>query len=198
MIALTGMICVRAFLTVKGGSMALAAEKEQTVVLTQITWEDYQNGREMEPVILYFSFNDGTVVEKEVPFYPSIVEKTEYRDITGDGKQEALVYRYFANTATEYEVIDIFEIEDGVVSCISPGTELEELAGNVWNTTIIKRLVDGDMDFIFRMESYDKKNGWTFPDETVLAIYGENGWQILQKRSRMIQSAVWKIKVLVL
>lgn len=63
--ALTGMICVRAFLwcgvflPASGSSIAEAAQKEPEAGLAEITWEDYQSGREMDPVILHFSFYDG-------------------------------------------------------------------------------------------------------------------------------------------
>lgn len=198
MIALTAMFCVRAFLPVKESGRVKAAEKEPEAVLSQITWEDDQNGREMEPVVLHFAFQDGTVVEKEVPYYPSIVEKIEYRDITGDGKDEALVYRYFANTATEYTLIDIFEIENGTVSYISPETKLEELADDVWNMTMTEYFAAGGANYVFKMESYDKENGMAFADETILIVYGTDGWQICRHRSWKLRYVMQKLVYLIM
>lgn len=174
--------------------MAEAAEMEKEADLPEITWEDYQSGREMEPVILHFSFRGGTVVDWEAPYYPGIVEKTEYRDITGDGKAEALVYLYFANTATEYTLIHIFEIKNGTVRCISPETELVELDGYVWDMQIVESYADEERNPVFRMTSFAKENGMAFPNETLLVVYGENGWQILGQVSWEIRHAVWKIK----
>lgn len=194
MMALTIVICVRAFLTASGSRMAEAAEIEKEADLPEITWEDYQSGREMEPVILHFSFRGGTVVDWEAPCYPGIVEKTEYRDITGDGKAEALVYLYFANTATEYILIHIFEIKNGTVRCISPETELAELDDHVWDMQIVESYADEERNPVFRMTSYAKENGVAFPNETLLVVYGENGWQILEQVSWEVRRAVWKIK----
>jgi len=185
--ALTMIICVRAFLSGTESSMAEAAEQGAEAVPPRITWEDHQNDGETGPVVLHFSFYDGTAVDKEVPYYPSTVEKTEYRDITGDGRSEALVYRYFANTATEYTLIDVFEIKDGTVDCISPQTELSGLADNVWNVTVIEDRVAGNPAPVLRMESYDKENGMVFRGETVLVVYGVDGWQIYKRRS-------WKLR----
>lgn len=194
MMALTVVFFVRAFLTVSGSRMAEAAEKEKEADLPEITWEDYQSGREMEPVILHFSFHGGTVVDWETPYYPGIVEKTEYRDITGDGKAEALVYLYFANTVTEYTLIHIFEIKNGTVRCISPETELAELDGHVWDMQIVESYADGERNPVFKMASYAKREGVVFSNETVLVVYEENGWQILGQVSWEIRHAVWKIK----
>lgn len=203
MMALTGMICVRAFLwyadfiLASGSNVAEAAEREKETDLLEITWEDYWSGREMEPVVLHFSFRDGAVIDQEVPYYPSIVEKTEYRDITGDGSDEVLVYRYFANTATEYTLVDIFEIKDGAVYRISPETELEELDDHVWDMTLIEDFAAGDTDYVFKMKSYDKENGMVFPDETMYIVYEESGWQILRQVSWEVRHAVWKVKDIV-
>lgn len=203
MMALTGMICVRAFLwcgvflPASGSSIAEAAEKEPEAGLAEVTWEDYQSGREMDPVILHFSFYDGKVIDREMPYYPSIVEKTEYLDITGDGREEMLVYRYFANTATEYTLIDVFEIENGTVSCISPENGLEELAGNVWDMRIDGLYAGGEKNPVFRMTSYRKENGIAFSDETLLVAYEENGWRIFRRVSWEIRYVVWKVKEII-
>ncbi|MDE5933880.1 MAG: hypothetical protein K2H40_15550 [Lachnospiraceae bacterium] len=195
-VALTVVICVRAFLPASGSRITEAAEKETEADLPEITWEDYQSGREMEAVILHFSFRDGTIVDWETPYYPAVVEKTEYRDITGDGKEEALVFLYFANTATEYRLIHIFEIKNGIVRDISPETVLGELTGNVWDMRIVESYADRNP--VFRMASFAKENGMAFPDETLLVVYGENGWQIFRQVSWEVRRAVWKIKDLAL
>ncbi|MBD5453899.1 MAG: hypothetical protein HDR30_06245, partial [Lachnospiraceae bacterium] len=101
-------------------------DKESEVTLSDITWDDYNSGNTWE-TWMYFSFSDGTVVDIQSP-YMSIVQKVDYVDITGDGKDEVLIYRYFANTATEYTLVNFFQIEEKNVTEISPEVELEELA----------------------------------------------------------------------
>lgn len=162
------------FLTACGGG-------EVEITLSDITWDDYNSGNEYE-TWLHFSFMDGTVVDKELPHSPSMVKKVDYIDITGDGKDEVLIYRYFANTATEYTLVNFFQIEENTVTEISPELELKELADNVWS------VVDADFSEeeydmpVFTMESYVKENMMTYTDKRLLVGYQDGGWQIIEEQ----------------
>ena len=153
-------------------------EIQSEIALSDIAWDDYNSGNVWE-TWLYFCFSDGTVVDKELP-YMSMVKKVDYADITGDGTDEVLIYRYFANTATEYTLINFFQLEENSVTEISPELELEELADDVWNVI--------DVDFseeeydmpVFTMESYVKENMLVYLDKRVLVGYQGGGWQILE------------------
>ena len=153
-------------------------EGETEITLSDIIWDDYNSGS--YETWLHFSFSDGTEVDKELRYSPSTVENVDFADITGDGRNEVLVYRYFANTATEYTLINFFQIEENYVTEISPELELKELANNVWNVI--------DVDFseeeydmpVFTMESYEKMNTVAYPDKRVLIGYQGSGWQILE------------------
>lgn len=156
-------------------------EEEEETSLSDITWEDYNSGNEWKAWI-HFSFNDGTVIDKELPYSPSIVEKADFVDITGDGTDEVLIYRYFANTATEYTLVNFFQIEENSVTEISPELELEELADNVWS------VVDADFSEkeydipVFTMESYVKENMVAYADKRLLVGYQDGGWKILERQ----------------
>lgn len=162
---------------VKAGQQFSKDERETESTPPDITWDDYNSGS--HETWLHFSFSDGTEVDEELRYSPSIVKNVDFVDITGDGKDEVLIYRYFANTATEYTLINFFQIEENCVTEISPELELEELANDVWNVI--------DIDFsgeeydmpVFTMESYGKMNALTYPDKRVLVGYQGGGWQIL-------------------
>ena len=154
-------------------------EEKDEKINCDITWDDYNSGSYGE-TWLHFSFSDGTEVDEELSCFPSIVENVDFVDITGDGKDEVLIYRYFANTATEYTLINIFQIEENCVTEISPELELEELANNVWDVIDID-FSEEEYDMpVFTMESYEKINTVTYPDKRVLVGYQGGGWQILR------------------
>lgn len=159
----------------------IQSETQAEITLSDIAWDDYNSGNGWE-TWLYFSFSDGTVVDKELP-YMSMVQKVDYADITGDGTDEVLIYRYFANTATEYTLINFFQIEENSVTEISPELELEELADDVWN------VIDADFSKeeydmpVLTMESYVKENMVTYADKRVLVGYQDDGWQILERQT---------------
>ena len=163
---------------VKTGQLLSNNEGEKEITLSDITWDDYYSGS--YETWLHFSFSDGAEIDKELQYSPSIVEKVDYVDITGDGTDEVLVYRYFANTATEYTLINFFQIEENGVTEISPELELEELANDVWN------VIDADFSEekydmpVFTMESYVKENMLVYLDKRVLIGYQGGGWQILE------------------
>jgi len=154
-------------------------EEKDEEINCDITWDDYNSGSYTE-TWLHFSFSDGTEVDEELSYFPSIVENVDFVDITGDGKDEVLIYRYFANTATEYTLINFFQIEENCVTEISPELELEELANNGWNVIDID-FSEEEYDMpVFMMESYEKINTVTYPDKRVLVGYQGGGWQILE------------------
>lgn len=165
----------------QAGWQRLNADKEPEITLSDITWDDYYGGgNKFYETWIHFSFSDGTAVDMQLP-YESIVQKLDFVDITGDGEDEVLIYRYFANTATEYTLINFFQIEENIVTEISPEVELEELAGDVWNV-IEEDFSEKECDMpVLRLESYDKVPGLAYPDKRVLVGYQNGGWQILER-----------------
>ena len=145
-------------------------EGEKTeILLEHIEWQDYYNNdAEWNETKLFFTFSNGESAELAVMYSPSIVEKIEYEDITGDGTAEVLVYRYFANTATEYTLIDFIEVKDGIVKNISPETDIAELTDEVWNTVIEDFSVDGYACPVLRMESFGKESCIAYLDRVYL------------------------------
>lgn len=139
---------------VKASQQFSKDEGETESTLPDITWDDYNSGS--YETWLHFSFSDGTEVDEELRYSPSIVKNVDFVDITGDGKDEVLIYSYFVNTATEYTLINFFQIEENCVTEISPELELEELANDVWNVIDID-FSEEEYDMpVFMMESYGK------------------------------------------
>lgn len=196
--ALAAIFGAGVFLFIKDGNAVKAAEEGPEAFRPVITWDDYQNTSKPGPTVLHFSLGEETEIDIELPYYPSMVRQTEFLDINGDGLEEALIYRYFANSATEYTLIDIFEIQDNRVRNLSPETELEELAGNVWDMSLTETAAEetesGESGFVFRLDSYEKKCTVAFRDETVLVEYGAGGWKITGHVSWKAEQAAWLVK----
>ncbi|MCM1089910.1 MAG: hypothetical protein NC413_03645 [Muribaculum sp.] len=154
-------------------------EEESGNMPLDITWDDYRSGS--YETWLHFSFSDGTQIDKELRCSPSTVKKVEFADITGDGTDEALIYVYFWNTATEFNLIHFFRIEENGVVEISPESELEELADNVWDVTDYDfSMKEYDMP-VLTMASYAKENMLVYNDKKVSVGYQDGRWQILER-----------------
>lgn len=161
-----------------GSSLGEVNRGDSAIFLRDIAWDDASDGG-FDPTILHFTFSNDEVVDLEV-MYPGMVENIEYRDITGDGTDEVLVYRYFANTATEYTLLDFIEVKDGRVKNISPEMDIAELADDVWNTTVEDFAVAGYESPILKMEAYGKEKEMAYPDRSYLVGYKDGSWQIIQ------------------
>ncbi len=195
--ALAMILCAGVFfMEIRG--IVRAAEPEKNLSALQITWDDYRSTEKVEPTVLHFSLEGGIEIDRELPWYPSVVKQIAYRDITGDGQDEVLVYRYFANTATEYTLIDVFEIQEDSVRYLSPAADLEELSDQVWDMTLqaasSEKPAEENSGLLFRLESYEKEYGVTSRAETALVGYREGGWQILERVSWKVKRAVEKVK----
>lgn len=163
---------------VKASQQLSNNEGEMKNILLDITWDDYHSGS--YETWLHFSFSDGTQIDKELQYSPSTVEKVDFVDITGDGTDEVLVYRYFVNTATEYTLINFFQIEENGVTEISPELELEEMANDLCGV-INEDFSEEEYDMpVFTMESVVKENLMVYVDKRVLVGYQDGGWQILK------------------
>lgn len=148
-------------------------------LLTNISWEDINSGN-YDTTRLHFSFDDSTDQAVELD-YPSAVEKIEYMDITGDGIEEALVYRYFANTATEYTLIDFFKIEPGMAINISPSVYIKELSNEVWDMELLNEYAKGYTSPTLKVTSYGKEDGVAFEQAVYLLGYKDGSWNVIQE-----------------
>ncbi|MCM1127664.1 MAG: hypothetical protein NC429_14490 [Lachnospiraceae bacterium] len=164
-------------------------ETEMQVSLADITWEDYHDG--VDKTTIHFSFSDGTVIDQELPEW-SIVKSIEYRDITGDGIEEVIVYRDFVgNWYDDYIIMDFFKVESGAVTEISPAADLPELSDNVWDTEIADEQ-SGEYTIVLRMKTCSKILGALYTSMAATVGYDRTQWKMIQKQ----EIPEWKVAYL--
>lgn len=155
--------------------------------LVDIAWEDYSN--EVYDTTIYFSFSDGTIVDHELVGL-SIVKNIEYRDITGDGTDEVIIYSEVLNTIhDDYILIDFFKVGDDAITDISPFTDIPELLA--WETEIVSDPSE-EYTIVLRMETYGKTLGAVYTDAIMIVGYNKERWKIIQKHER----PDWKVAYL--
>ena len=141
--------------------------------LVDIAWEDYTN--EVYETTIYFSFSDGTIVDHELVGL-SIVKNIEYRDITGDGTDEVIIYSEVLNTIhDDYILIDFFKVGDDTITDISPFTDIPELSAEME----IVNDPSEEYTIVLRMESHGKTLGAVYTDAIMIVGYNKERWEIM-------------------
>lgn len=149
------------------------------VSLTDVTWEDYNDGE--DSAIFHFSFDNGNIADKELP-YESIVKNIEYMDVTGDGEDEVIVYREFVNNIHDnYILVDFFKIDEDTVTEISPSTDISELTGVAWDTEIVSNHTE-EYTIVMKMKSYGKTAGILYMDEEMTIGYDKERWKVIEEQ----------------
>lgn len=154
----------------------------ESPALADITWEDSETVS--DGTVLYFSFTDGTVAAEYIDL-GGIVNDIEYQDITGDGIDEVIVSLYFVNTITEYNILYIYQVKNGIAEDISPSSyntenTIWELRNGVWNMTILQEHDEG-YTIVLEMESYDKIPGLGYTDCIMTVGYDGAEWVMLDR-----------------
>ena len=150
-------------------------EENKEVILKDITWSEADNF--MDGTVLNLHFSDGTSVSREIS---GQVESVEYIDFTGDGNKEAVVYSYFANTATEYTLINIFQINDGKVKELTPEMDIAEFAEELWSMSLIEVERDGIIYQGLELVSYNKMYALTYANKNMIIYYKNGRWELDQ------------------
>ena len=154
-------------------------EMPSQISLTDITWKDYNDGA--YETFLYFSFSNGSIVDKELK-YPGIVKNIEYRDITGDGEDEVIVYRDMVNNVHDnYMLVDFFKIEENTVMEISPSADISELSDNPCDTEIVSDYSE-KYAIVLRMEDYGKTGGILYTNMEMTIGYDKERWRMIEKQ----------------
>ena len=154
-------------------------QPEGQIFLTDVTWEDFNMG--LDGAVIHFSFSNGTGVAKELS-YISIVERVEYRDITGDGADEVVICRELVNNAHDnYILMDFFEIEDDTVTEISPSGDIPELSDTAWDTEVVEDATE-EYAIVLKMESCGKISGVLYTEKIMTVGYGKEGWVLIRQQ----------------
>lgn len=150
--------------------------------INDITWEETESpyGKAM----LQFMLEDGSVVTREAA-YDGIVERVEYKDITGDGIEEAFVFINMPNNIIDqYFRIAVYQIQEGKPVDLSPVADVPETL--YWNTMMAEEEIPG-YGIVLQMESYGKKLEGNEPriivTDRMTIAYQDGAWKVIQRES---------------
>lgn len=151
-----------------------SGEMEETA-LESISWDVDDSTFRPDGTTIHFQFSDGKSEDKHIFGFARSVE---YLDFTGDGKQEIIVYSYFVNTATEYTLIDIFQVDHGQIKGVTPEADIAEFADELWSMSLAEVQEDGEICHGLELESIDKISGLAYLNKYMLVIYKNGKWEL--------------------
>ena len=167
-----------------------AKETPSQISLTDVTWKDYNDGE--YDTFLYFSFSNGSIVDKELQNW-GFVKNIEYRDITGDGVDEVIVYMDLVNNIHDnFTVVDFFKIEEDTVTDISPSTDISEVPDIAWFDTEVVSDYTEEYTIVLRMEDYGKSHGALYTKMVITIGYDKECWRVIKKQ----EIPDWKVAYL--
>ncbi len=120
-----------------------------------------------------FVFDDGVTIRRALDLTPCLYQKIEYADVTGDMSSEVILYTYFANTATEYSSLYIYEIKKGRTMQLFPTDDIAEIAQDACDTEIVDVIADGRNRKGLMIRTYYKENGIADVEDSVIIYYDE-------------------------
>ena len=165
-------------------------EASSQISLTDVTWKDYNDGE--YDTLLYFSFSNGSIVDKELQHW-GFVKNIEYRDITGDGEDEVIVYMDEVNNIHDnFIVVDFFKIEEDTVTDISPSTDISDVPDIAWFDTEVVSDYTEEYTIVLRMEDYGKAHGALYTKMVITIGYDKECWRVIKKQ----EIPDWKIAYL--
>lgn len=140
-----------------------------------------------ESMPVQFVFDDGTAVEWLPEYANYMLEGAQCLDMTGDGRKEVLLWGYFVNTATEYNMLNIFQVDGREVTELSFQEDIAELKDEVCNTSLFYRNRGDQKGYALQVETYGKEGACVFLEQR-MEIYYENGkWIKLPRRKLNIR-----------
>lgn len=111
----------------------------------------------------------------------STVQSIEYKDITGDGKDEVIVYREFLNNVCDWTLMDFFKIEDDKVTEISPSTDIMELSNTPWDTRTVNGTTEG-YSIVLEMVYYNKVPAHVYTDTVMTVGFDKERWKVIEQQ----------------
>lgn len=160
---------------------------EDGVVLSEVRYDestsDDRSGHRDMYIPVQFVFSDGSVVEWQSLYAWYTPENVQCLDLTGDGVKEVLLWGYFANTAGEYNMLNIFQIHGKEVTEVSFQDDIEELRDGVCNTHLFYLNRGSKKGCALQVETFGKEGAMVFLEQR-MEIYYENGkWKKLPGRN---------------
>lgn len=148
-------------------------------VLTEVRYDESM----YMDMLVKFVFSDGKVVEWKSKYSPYTVKAVECLDLTGDGVKEVLLWGYFTNTAGEYNMLNIFQIEGGEVKEMLFWDDIEELRDKVCHTNLFYTGRGGRQGYALQIETWGKEGACVFLEQEMEIYYEGGRWRKLPGRN---------------
>jgi len=153
-------------------------EASRPALLTDILYD--KEAHISYPAVIHFVFNDGTAVDWELTFQPCRINDVYYCDFTGDGIGEVVVDRYFTNTAGEYTLLDIFQIDGKNIRQIFPNNDIPKLQNEACDANIISINQKGRKGIGLFVNTLDKEGARAYLKDAMKLFYEDGKWIMLE------------------
>lgn len=161
-------------------------ESEETeAVLEDVIYDG--EAEPSEPARVQFVFSDGTTEERELDYTDSTISWVDHYDMTGDGIEEVVVHRKYVDTAAEYRMLDIFQVEGKEIRQIFPNDDIARLQGKPCDTQIFTVDRDGRNGNGLYVKTYQKENMEISVEEEAELFYEGGKWIELPERELHVE-----------
>ena len=151
---------------------------DKSVEIELVSWNHSDFGEVYDSnTEIYFMLTDGEVITKEIPFGTAVQGK-EMLDIDDDGNDEIVIKQYFANSAGEYSVINIYKLVNGEVVEIFPGDDIPELRGELVNTEIVYT----ETRYLLDVTTYQKNDADVSEKYRARLMWNNGAWEEMDTR----------------
>lgn len=155
----------------------------EELLVDSVTWDDSYApmGSDDDYNKVYFNMSDGSIQTFEISSY-YMIEDLEMVDLNNDGTDDYIINTYFANTATEYNIIYAYTFEDGEVSQLFPVSGIEGVDDEeLYDCQIEEITIDYSNDEVvngLKLTSYGKVGAMAY-EETEREIFLQDGsWNL--------------------
>ncbi len=185
---------IRAFMAVFCFFSAISCGKQQILAAPAETINEYEapgparladvlydkEAHISDPAVIHFVFDDGTAVDWELTFYPCRINDVYYCDFTGDGIGEVVVDSYFTNTAGEYTLLDIFQIDGKNIRQLFPNNDIPKLQNEACDANIISINQKGRKGIGLFVSTLGKEGARVYLKDAMELFYEDGKWIMLE------------------
>ena len=156
---------------------------KENVEIKEVSWNHSDFGEVYDyNTEIYFKMSTGDVITKEIPF-GTAVKGMEKLDIDGDGEDEFVINQFFANTAGEFSVVNIYKFADGEVEEIFPGSKIPELKDEIVNTEIKPFEQEGYPPYMLEVCTYQKDGAEVTEKYHAFLAWQNGSWKEIEMSS---------------
>ncbi len=158
-------------------------KSSEDLLVDSVTWDDSYDptGNSDEDNKVYFNMSDGSVQTFEISSDYKI-EDLKMVDLDNDGTEDYIISSYFANTATEYNIIYAYTFDDGQVSQLFPVSGIEGVEDDgLYDCQITDVTIDYATDATvngLELTSFGKVDGMVYEDSHKIIYYQDGKWNL--------------------